>query len=698
MAFTKNFMNFNSEISVEYSGKIEKLDRLIFGFIILFVATINNSIFFSQIGFFGAYILVGIRYYFSKENPFWKTDLDKAFLSYYFIVFVAAIFSVEAGNAFMELIKSIILLPIIYLLIFVANTDEKAKTILKFYLGASLATLLVYLIFSLKHYFTQLYQLELKGPSPFQYVMTAGGLMSFTAIFFFAFLINEKVKWKMKLFYLFAFGLSFFAVIASYTRAAWLGLFAGMFIILVLKKKWWVIIPTIVLIIVYLFSTKNESKVEVLSLITNKFEKTINTNGRAYSVMQLGGDTLLVAEYEKGISLYSGRTLIQNIKTEAPITKIKKWNEKHYLVYSLDSKFYILKADKNNQIKIVNSFITPGTIRDFTISNGKLYVAEKDSGLTIYIDPVKPENRLRFSQTGGILNVAASDKYVCQYSLNNSNIKIFSAINGSPNKIIDSIPSNSSTKFLWVTNNTLFYQNDKAFLQYSINSQKVKQIDSVLVTGIFQMRFDDKAAFALSIHGKILKGILDSDSVYRFSEIFNLNKTCSDFDIGTNTISISSFKRNRVSSMFDPNHETNYERINIWMVGFSIFKDYPIIGVGDIDLGNLYRKYKPIHFKENFGHLHNNLMQWIVTLGFIGFCVIIFLMVKILLLHYKIYRELKNEPIASSFALGAIASFIGFLASGMGEYNFGDQEIFTLVLFTIGLNLAFYYNYKRKTN
>lgn len=698
MAFIKNFTNYNSEFSVEYRSKIEKLDRLIFGFIILFVSTLNNSIFFSQIGFFGAYILVGVRYYLSKENPFFKTDLDKAFIAYYFVVFIAAIFSVETGNAFVELFKSIVLLPIIYLLIYVANTEEKAKTILKFYLGASLATLLVYLFISLKHYFTQLYQLEMKGPSPFQYVMTAGGLMSFTAIFFFAFLINEKTNWKMKLFYVLAFGLSFSAVIASYTRAAWLGLFVGMFVILVLKKKLWIIVPIIVLIGFYLFTAKNESKVKVFSSTTFQNEKTINTNGRAYSVIQFGGDTLLVAEYENGVSLYSGRTLLQNIKTEAPITRIRKWKEKYYLAYSLNSRFYILKADVNKQIKIISSFITPGTIRDFSISNDKLYIAEKDSGLTIYLDPTNTQNKSRFSETGGILTIAASDKYICQYSEKSGSVKIFSTINDIPDKLIDSIPSNSSTKYLWVSNNTLFYQNDNAFLQYSINRQQVKQIDSVSVTGIFQMRFADKVAYALSIQGKVLKGVFDADSVYRFSEILNLNMTCSDFDIGTNTISVSSFKRNRISSLIDPNHETNFERINMWMVGFSIFKDYPIIGVGDIDLGNLYREYKPIHLKENFGHLHNNFIHWLVTLGVIGFCVIMFLMLTIFLLHLKIYRELKTEPIASSFALGATASFIGFLASGMGEYNFGDQEIYTMVLFTIGLNLAFYYNHKRKKN
>lgn len=149
--------------------------------------------------------------------------------------------------------------------------------------------------------------------------------------------------------------------------------------------------------------------------------------------------------------------------------------------------------------------------------------------------------------------------------------------------------------------------------------------------------------------------------------------------------------------MFDPYHETNYERLNIWRVGFKIFKDYPVVGVGDIDLGNIYRRYKDEYLKENFGHLHNNFMQWLVTLGVFGFAAILFMLVNIFLLNIKIYRTVKDEPVASSFAIGALASFVGFIASGLGEYNFGDQEILTMVWFTIGLNLAFYFNYLKKT-
>lgn len=639
-------------------------------------------------------MLVGYRYYVSKQNPLKKTGLEIAFLVYFSAALLSAFFSVEKGNAFIILTKHLLLLPIVYLIVFAADTNEKAKTLLKFYLGVSLATLLVYLFFSLKHYFTQLYQLELKGPSPFQYVMTAGGLMSFTAIFFFAFFLNEKTNWKVKLFYFLAFGLSFAAVIASYTRAAWLGLFAGLFIVLLLKKKWLIILPVIAGVLFFLFTKSNESKIEIVSPFSKTIAKTIHTDGRAYSVKQLGGDTLLVADYEKGISLYNGETFLQNISIDAPVTRILPWKGKYYLAYTLDSRFFVVEKTLDGEMKITGSFISPGATRDFSIEQGNLYVADKDSGLTVYSNPANTKTTQSYLKGVGVATVCRNEKYIAQYLESPGSVKISYVENDGPARMIDSIRFDTSIKYLWLTNDILLFQNDNTLIQYKIDSEQVHEVKKLPISGITRMKFVDTTAYALTIDGIILKGTLTADSGFEFAEMINLAHPCTDFDANDNQFTVTSFKRNRISSIFDPYHETNFERLNIWRVGLKIFKDYPIIGVGDIDLGNLYRKYKEDYLKENFGHLHNNFMQWLVTLGIVGFAAVAFMIVSILLMHLKIYRTLKDEPVASSVAIAAIATFIGFLASGLGEYNFGDQEIITMVWFTVGLNLAFYINYK----
>ena len=95
--------------------KTSVIDKLIFGFLILFAATTNNSIFLCQLGFFGAYILVGIKFYLTKENPFEKTGLELAFLVYFTSVLISALLSAEKAEALVYFIKHLLLLPIVYL-------------------------------------------------------------------------------------------------------------------------------------------------------------------------------------------------------------------------------------------------------------------------------------------------------------------------------------------------------------------------------------------------------------------------------------------------------------------------------------------------------------------------------------------------------------------------------------------------------
>ena len=130
----------------------------------------------------------------------------------------------------------------------------------------------------------------------------------------------------------------------------------------------------------------------------------------------------------------------------------------------------------------------------------------------------------------------------------------------------------------------------------------------------------------------------------------------------------------------------------LWRAGWKIFLDHPIFGVGDIDLRNYYSQYKRPFDKEIQGHMHNNFIHILVTLGIFGIIIFIYLLIKIFLLDLKIYEALKNIPFFSSYALGTIGGFAAFLFSGLTELNFGDQEIITLIWFTLGLNIAFYYH------
>ena len=156
--------------------------------------------------------------------------------------------------------------------------------------------------------------------------------------------------------------------------------------------------------------------------------------------------------------------------------------------------------------------------------------------------------------------------------------------------------------------------------------------------------------------------------------------------------------KDRITSIVDPYHSTNIQRLNQWKTGWRIFMANPIFGVGDIDMNNIYLQYRAPYDTETYGHLHNNYVHVLTILGGFGFLVFIYLMFTIFILDLKIYNRLKNIPFASSVALGTIGAFIAFLVSGLAEWNFGDQEIATMLWFATGLNIALYKLYKKDKN
>ena len=147
--------------------------------------------------------------------------------------------------------------------------------------------------------------------------------------------------------------------------------------------------------------------------------------------------------------------------------------------------------------------------------------------------------------------------------------------------------------------------------------------------------------------------------------------------------------RERAFSIFDPQHPTNVERLYMWRAGIEIIKDYPLTGVGDIDLGKIYDEYKSSDAKQRHGHLHNNLLTIGATLGIPGIIVLLALFVKIFFLELNVYNLIpRHEWLLKGTVLGCMASFIGFQINGLFEWNFGDAEISMLLWMTVGFSLA----------
>ena len=144
----------------------------------------------------------------------------------------------------------------------------------------------------------------------------------------------------------------------------------------------------------------------------------------------------------------------------------------------------------------------------------------------------------------------------------------------------------------------------------------------------------------------------------------------------------------RAKSVIDLNHPSNAGRLTMWSTGLKIFADHPWLGVGDSDLYEIYSGYRTPDVNEPAGHLHNNYIMLLVTLGIFGFAIVMTIFGRTLLAEYRIFRAFSSDPLVGPVTLGALGVLCGFLVNGFFEWNFGSHQIMVLVWSSIGLVFA----------
>ena len=124
----------------------------------------------------------------------------------------------------------------------------------------------------------------------------------------------------------------------------------------------------------------------------------------------------------------------------------------------------------------------------------------------------------------------------------------------------------------------------------------------------------------------------------------------------------------------------------LWMqVAPAIIKDHPQgIGYAAATRDDFLKYAKRIQPRLN--HLHNNILQVTLELGWLGLCIWLFWMGIALRLFWLRYVHFKQTDREWSYVLlGGLAGFCGLLFNGMVEYNFGDSEILMLICFLMGI-------------
>lgn len=669
------------------------LDWIILSLFIIFILSLSNSIFVNQIGYFGALFFILVKAFLTRKNQFSKTGLELAFALYMIAEIISLIFSEYKGQAFHYFTKRALLIPVVYTTIAVTTNWKRGKNFFILFIVGSLITGILYLVFSLQLYLSNQYNINQSGPSIFQHPITASEVISFTVLFLFAFIVNEKTDLKTKLLLYSGFTISLLTLIATYKRTGWMGVAAGIVLILIIKRKWKILIPVFILGIVLLVMDKNISQVSVYNFENSKATKiySFNTAGRAYTISN-DDSMYAISDFENGILLYQDTVLVNKIETPVPATTFLKIRDNLYLAQLIDTRFQIFES-KGKNFNLINEILSPGETNDFALVGESLYILDSDSGLTYYESVSSGSETVRFPELKKyrwlfidssyfyfISALSGVDVYLQEGKLPGK--KLFSKKVGEVSRAYlfggNLLLSNSNgLRSYIVENNNLFLNDDLKQLK------KVHRVDGA---------FDELVV--LTSDGLVYKFKIDNNNKLKLITNDKILPSPTYIHYSDGKLYCAYLKRGRFLSFFDPYIPQNFTRLALWRAGWEIFKDYPLFGVGDIGIEKYYVKYKRPYDKEIHGHLHNNYFHFLATLGLFGFLALMYLFFKIFKKLGSIYSVTKGKQFISSYSLGAIAAFASILVSGLSELNFWDQEIATLIYFTVGLNIVLFMRYQ----
>jgi O-antigen ligase len=140
----------------------------------------------------------------------------------------------------------------------------------------------------------------------------------------------------------------------------------------------------------------------------------------------------------------------------------------------------------------------------------------------------------------------------------------------------------------------------------------------------------------------------------------------------------------RLISSFDLKEESNFDRLRMWQGGVEIIRDHPLLGVGPANIKGtyvLYRKHDAPRFRVP--HLHNNLVQLWAERGVVA-------LLAYFLLHALFLRQCARAwrgPNRMYAEIGVVVC-VGLFFAGLFEFNFGDTEVFWMMLDLYALVVA----------
>lgn len=144
----------------------------------------------------------------------------------------------------------------------------------------------------------------------------------------------------------------------------------------------------------------------------------------------------------------------------------------------------------------------------------------------------------------------------------------------------------------------------------------------------------------------------------------------------------------RALSIFSLTNVWNVERVEYLKAGVQIIGEHPLFGTGPDTVEVVFQqpRYRLSEVAKKNVHLHNNLIQIGAERGIPA---LVAWLVFIVWAAATLIKEIKRkEAVTWSLAAAGLAALLASFTAGLFEYNFGDSEVKSLLLYLITMPLA----------
>jgi O-antigen ligase len=138
--------------------------------------------------------------------------------------------------------------------------------------------------------------------------------------------------------------------------------------------------------------------------------------------------------------------------------------------------------------------------------------------------------------------------------------------------------------------------------------------------------------------------------------------------------------RERAATVLDAQDFTARGRVSLWMTGWDLFRERPLVGWGLADHKQRISEHRRPDATFIAGHFHNNLVQVAVSGGAVGLAAFAALHAG---LAWALWRRRR-----STWSVAALGVWASFQIAGLFDWSFGDAEVAYQFFFWMGLGLA----------